>query len=48
MTIRVLIVDDEILIASSLRVFLEDEGLDVVTAASGEEAIDTLGKLTPF
>jgi DNA-binding NarL/FixJ family response regulator len=35
-------VDDEALIASSLRVFLEDEGLAVDTAASGEDAIDTL------
>jgi len=42
MTIRILIVDDEALIASSLRVFLEDEGFVVAAAASGEEAIEIL------
>ncbi len=39
---RVLIVDDEYLITSSLKVFLEDEGLQALTAASGEEAIKLL------
>jgi len=39
---RVLIVDDEILIASSLKVFLEDEGIEAMCAVSGEEAIDIL------
>jgi len=39
---RVLIVDDEALIASSLRVFLEDEGLTAMTTGSGEEAIETV------
>lgn len=42
MTMRVLIVDDEPLITSSLQAFLEDEGLIAVSAASGEEAIDIL------
>jgi len=42
MSIRVLIVDDEALIASSLTVFLEDEGFGVAAAGSGEEAIDIL------
>ncbi len=42
MNTGILIVDDESLIASSLKVFLEDEGLDVITAASGEEAIERL------
>ena len=42
MTIRVLIVDDESLITSSLQAFLEDEGLMAVSAASGEEAIEIL------
>ena len=40
--IRILIVDDEALIASSLQVFLEDEGFKVASAASGEEALATL------
>ncbi|MDJ0808023.1 MAG: response regulator [Gammaproteobacteria bacterium] len=39
---RILIVDDEYLIASSLKVFLEDEGLRADTAASGEEAVAVL------
>ncbi len=42
MTIRVLIVDDESLITSSLKAFLEDEGLIVVSAVSGEEALKIL------
>jgi DNA-binding NtrC family response regulator len=42
MNIRVLIVDDESLIASSLQVFLEDEGICAETAASGEEAMNIL------
>ena len=44
MTIRVLIVDDESLITSSLQAFLEDEGLTAVSTASGEEAIEILQK----
>jgi len=39
---HVLIVDDESLIASSLKAFLEDEGMVAVAAASGEEAIEML------
>ena len=39
---RVLIVDDESLITSSLQVFLEDEGFSVMTASSGEEATSIL------
>jgi CheY-like chemotaxis protein len=39
---QILIVDDEALIASSLKVFLEDEGFLVATADSGEEAIELL------
>jgi len=37
---RVLIVDDEPFIVSGLRVFLEDEGMHVNCAGSGEEAVD--------
>jgi len=36
---RVLVVDDEPLIVAGLRVFLEDEGMRVGTAGSGEEAV---------
>lgn len=39
---RVLVVDDEPFILTGLRVFLEDEGMQVVCAASGEEAVDVL------
>ena len=40
MSPRVLIVDDEPLVASGLRIFLEDEGMHVDNAGSGEEAVD--------
>ena len=39
---RVLVVDDEPLIVTGLRVFLEDEGMQVESAASGEEAVDII------
>ena len=42
MTMRVLIVDDEYLIATSLQAFLEDEGIVAAAATSGEEAIEIL------
>jgi len=37
---RVLVVDDEPFIVAGLRIFLEDEGMHVASAASGEEALD--------
>lgn len=37
---RVLVVDDEPLIADSLLVYLQDEGMEVITADSGEEALE--------
>ena len=40
MNARVLVVDDEPLIVAGLRVFLEDEGMRVDSAGSGEEAVD--------
>jgi CheY-like chemotaxis protein len=40
MSMRVLVVDDEPLIVTGLRVFLEDEGMRVDSAGSGEEAVD--------
>ncbi len=36
---RVLVVDDEPFIVTGLRVFLEDEGMRVDSAGSGEEAV---------
>lgn len=45
---RVLIVDDEPLIATGLRVFLEDEGLTAAVASSGEEAIELVQRGGPF
>jgi two-component system nitrogen regulation response regulator NtrX len=43
---RILIVDDESAIRSSLRGILEDEGYSVQTAASGEEGLEILAKGT--
>ena len=40
MSPRVLVVDDEPLIVSGLRIFLEDEGMHVDCAGSGEEAVN--------
>ena len=40
MSPRVLVVDDEPFIVTGLRVFLEDEGMQVNSAGSGEEAVD--------
>ena len=40
MSPRVLVVDDEPFIITGLRVFLEDEGMQVNSAGSGEEAVD--------
>jgi len=37
---RVLVVDDEPFIVTGLRGFLEDEGMQVDSAGSGEEAVD--------
>ena len=48
MTIRVLIVDDETLIASSLKVFLEDEGFLVAVAGSGEQALEIIKREVDF
>ena len=40
MSLRVLVVDDEPFIVLGLRTFLEDEGMHVDSAGSGEEAVD--------
>jgi len=44
---RILIVDDELIMRESLAGWLERDGHDIVTAASGEEALDIL-KTTRF
>lgn len=41
---RVLVVDDEPVIALCVQAFLEDEGLDVTTLGSGEEAVACVGE----
>lgn len=43
----ILIVDDEESIRRSLRAFLEDEGFEVITTATGEEGIEALTKASP-
>jgi CheY-like chemotaxis protein len=40
MTLRVLVVDDEPGVAGTLRAYLEDEGMEVRSAGSGEEAVE--------
>ena len=39
---RVLLVDDESLITTSLKIFLEDEGMSASAVDSGEKAVETL------
>ena len=43
MSIRVLVVDDEPGVAGTLRAYLEDEGMDVQSTGSAEEALALLG-----
>ena len=43
----VLLVDDDSSVLESLRRVFIQEGLNVVTAANGEEALDLLGRLRP-
>lgn len=43
---RILIVDDEPMIRKSVKTVFEREGMDVVTAAGGQEALDELGRQT--
>ena len=42
MTVRVLIVDDEPLVAENLKAFLEDEGMRAHAVGSAEEAIELM------
>lgn len=39
---KILIVDDEEIVRISLAAYLEDEGYEVISAISGEEALDIL------
>jgi CheY-like chemotaxis protein len=39
MSLRILVVDDEVMIAQNLRAYLEDEGMDVEVADSAERAL---------
>ncbi len=43
----VLVVDDEATIRDLLRAFLEEEGYEVATAASGQEALDLAAVAAP-
>lgn len=43
---RILVVDDEPMIRKSVKTVFEREGMDVVTAAGGQEALDELGRQT--
>jgi CheY-like chemotaxis protein len=45
---RVLVVDDEPFIVMGLRVFLEDEGMQVDSVGSGEEALDITRKNSSY
>ena len=48
MSPRVLVVDDEPFIVTGLQVFLEDEGMQVGSAGSGEEAVDIVRRDSGF
>ena len=48
MTIRVLIVDDEPLVAENLQAFLEDEGMHAQVLRTAEEAIDLMRQGADF
>jgi len=45
---RVLIVEDETIMRESLRDWLKEEGYEVDTAESGEEALHKIGKIVHF
>jgi len=40
--VRVLLVDDEAMVRDNLEAYLEDEGIDVKTAASAEQGLEML------
>lgn len=43
----ILIIEDEAMLADTLREVLEDEGYEAVTASNGEEALRLLGSKAP-
>src|SRR5512133_93495 len=47
MTIRILLVDDEPLYLRLLKVNLESEGYDIITARNGEEALEIVSQSIP-
>ena len=47
MTTKILVVDDEPLYLRLLKVNLEAEGYEVITAYNGEEALETLSQIKP-
>ncbi|MFI5615236.1 response regulator [Amycolatopsis sp. NPDC051903] len=46
MTVRVLLVEDDVMISEALALTLADEGFEVVQAGSGEEALETVETTT--
>ncbi len=42
--IKILVVDDESVVSTNITAFLEDEGFNVFSAASGEEALELLSE----
>ncbi|QYN26578.1 response regulator transcription factor [Amycolatopsis sp. DSM 110486] len=46
MTVRVLLVEDDVMISEALALTLADEGFDVISAGSGEEALETVETTT--
>lgn len=46
-SVLVLVVDDEEMVRENLEAYLEDEGFNVVTAASGEAALELLAGVSP-
>ena len=44
---RVLVVDDDPTVQMNLRAYLEDEGFTVLSASSGEDALDLLMEKSP-
>ena len=43
-TVKILIIDDDFMVCSTLKVFLSDAGFNVYTVNSGEEAVEFLKK----
>ena len=47
-TKKILVVDDENMIRINLEAFLEDEGFEVVSVSSGEQAVEAFQQHTDF